>query len=135
MSAIPKLLLDIGNSRIKWATSHPYCHQGSFVWKAHELEGLLQSYWHDLQQPEAIYIASVVPSISQQLMDWTLKKWNVEPVFQESGTAFNGLNNGYDLPKTLGIDRWLAMCHVWQTYHNSAIVVDVGSGDSWQQAH
>jgi len=127
MSAIPRLVMDIGNSRIKWELSFPYFQQGSFVWKDNELDDLFQTCWDALQKPESIYIASVVPRVSQQVMDWVMRKWCVQPIFQGTETAFNGLNNGYEYPEKLGIDRWLAMCHVWTTYRNSAMLVDVGS--------
>jgi len=124
------LLVDIGNSRIKWAQqsaaglqSHCAC--------AYNDTNLLESverYWHILPRPRQVYIANVAGAeIASQMSTCVDSLWTMTPTFLSVSQAAAGVINGYDDISQLGIDRWLAMIAAWNHYQSSVCVVDCGT--------
>lgn len=106
------LLLDIGNTRIKWArlvdgrlsAETPVMHRGRDV--ALMLSGL----WHDLPPPRRMVAACVAgESLRTALAAWCLEHWGVRPEYLVAALEACGIRNGYRLPDQLGVDRWLSM--------------------------
>jgi type III pantothenate kinase len=127
------LLLDIGNSRIKWATlDHGRLHfGGSAVYRNRGLEGLEDlalSLWEDLHPPSRILAASVAgPAFAEALTSWTKGFWGLDVEFIVPQPNAFGVTNAYAEPRQLGADRWAALVAVRHRYRGPALIVDCGT--------
>ncbi len=126
-----RLLIDIGNSRLKWAllddgtlssqSAVDYRSEGS-------LEVLLEQAWRALDRPEAVHMISVADStVTERVIRWIEHKWACPQEQQETGLHCAGVDNGYVSPQRLGVDRWAAMIAAYGLVHAAICVVDCGT--------
>jgi len=124
------LLVDIGNSRIKWAQqvggslqAYSACiHEG-----ARQL-GSLDRCWRKLSRPRQVYISNVAgKGIAGEISACLDRLWAITPVFLSVSQQAAGVTNGYEECRQLGIDRWLAMIAAWNRYQAPVCVVDCGT--------
>ncbi|MDT8407669.1 MAG: type III pantothenate kinase [Methylococcales bacterium] len=127
-----RLLVDIGNSRVKWACCNaglwqlgqPLSHQdAAFVQR-------LRDCWQVLNPaPERVVIAAVgAASVLNEVIRLSQALWSC-PIRElvSSGQAL-GVVNGYQEPASLGVDRWLALLAAARRYPDQAVcVVDLGT--------
>jgi type III pantothenate kinase len=124
------LLVDVGNSRIKWAM-----HQGgrlqassAILHREREMSALLTQAWTTLTRPNRVVVASVANSDRKnQLADWVRQHWSLTPEFVVSPPQGQGVKNSYREPARLGCDRWAAMVAAYHAAHAAVCVVDCGS--------
>lgn len=124
-----KLLLDIGNTRIKAAVadadgigdSLAVMHSDGQLSEA--LEELASRY-----EPREIWVASVAgPDMQERLQVWADEHWDIEPRFVTSSAEACGVSNAYSAPANLGVDRWLAVIAAHHRGQGAACVVDAGT--------
>jgi type III pantothenate kinase len=125
-----KLLLDVGNTAVKWACltqgrlGMPEC----FVHRAGDIGMLADAAWSGLPPPDEVLIASVAGwEMEDVLSAWFMDKWEVLPVFLRSTASACGVVNAYSDPETLGIDRWAALVAAHHEYPGDVCVVDCGT--------
>jgi len=122
-----KLLVDIGNSRIKWA----FGIAGQFVAQGEasgDIEASLGVMLESGHVPEEIRIANVAGADAGVRIAATLhKRFGIKPVFAGSAAVGAGIRNGYRDPGQLGVDRWLALCGAFCRYKAGICVVDAGT--------
>ena len=124
------LLVDIGNTRIKWAL---HSDKGLYsydvkVYEKHKLTELLGLCWSELPAPANVYIANVGGNeIANELSNLLSKFWNITPTFLSADTEALGLINAYEESHLLGIDRWLAMLSAWNRAKSAFCVIDCGT--------
>jgi type III pantothenate kinase len=106
------LLVDVGNSRIKWVC----CERGEFRARGRAVHGaeswgeLANRSWMDLPRPARVLIVSVAgPEVDAMLADWINRTWAIEAEFVVSTAAAWGIRNAYAEPERMGADRWVAM--------------------------
>lgn len=120
------LLVDVGNSRVKWRLTGGDCTEGSCP-----VDALAQGVplaWGALPTPEWVLVSLVAGERSRdELRRWCAERWSVVPRFVDSTTAVPGMQNRYANPAQLGVDRWLAMIAVRRLGHCAAVVVDCGT--------
>lgn len=124
------LLVDLGNSRIKWALCHDNVLGTStaLLHRQQALPALLSQTWADLPAPQQIMIASVADAERKdQLAHWIQQHWSVEAEFIVSPAQGQGLSNSYREPARLGCDRWAAMVAAYHAANAAVCVVDCGS--------
>ena len=125
------LLVDIGNSRIKWCDGGRARAPGSLhaaVYTRADVGACLDAHWQILAKPESIWVANVAGrSVAGQLSRWTMAHWAVEPQFAEVARMAGGVRNAYADINQLGVDRWLALIATWQKYASAACIVDCGT--------
>ena len=121
------LLVDLGNSRIKWATSTPdHWHVG--LTPAHDISTALDMNWPDLPVPAKIVIASVADRKQRDaLTQWIERRWSLTPQLLESRRQQLGVKNLYRDPAELGADRWAALIGARELTQTAACVVDCGT--------
>lgn len=109
-----KLVLDIGNSRIKWGL-----WDGSSLTEVHDYDGTPDSL------PTRLPVAyAAVGSCPADLSSWLQAR---------QATALDGLSPGllhslYQSPHTLGADRWCAIHAAWlRADRRACLVLDVGT--------
>jgi type III pantothenate kinase len=124
-----KLLLDIGNTRLKAVYYDGSIYHGyqALSYTASGLDSVL-----DLLQcpvpPDAVYIANVAEkSFEAKLQAWSMSSFGLAPHFAHSQASFMDLRNGYAEPEQLGVDRWLAMSAARHLYAGPVCVADCGS--------
>lgn len=129
-----KWLVDIGNTRVKWACSDGYgatlSEHGAFSYAPDALRSELERHWPD-ERPlglEQALIASVAgPEVTRTVRDFIDDAWSVKVEEAVAEPERDGLKNGYADPASLGVDRWLALLAAWRKYETSLCVVDCGT--------
>lgn len=122
------LLVDLGNSRLKWAwLSRGLRSQAQAVkYEKDRLGPLLESLWE--QRPEQILICSVTAeATNKQISDWCQNHWSLEPQWFRSSASYLGISNAYQEPGRLGNDRWLGLIVARHLFAGPLAVVDAGT--------
>ncbi len=125
-----KLLIDFGNTRLKWAIWKDGKHNmgGVFAHADTSLESALSSNWAALSQPEAILIASVVGSErEQELSELINVHFDCVPEFVRSPAAAIGIRNAYAEPARLGVDRFLGLAALHASQPRAQILISCGT--------
>ena len=113
------LLLDIGNSRLKWALqrnadapippAQAIAHEGAPATAVAALAGQWQG-----SPPQAVCIAHVTGSAHEaELVQAVQQAWHCTPHLARSSKECAGLKSAYGDASRLGVDRWLAMLAIW----------------------
>lgn len=117
------LLLDLGNTRIKWALEQ---REEFFRHGAGELETLAAS-WQTLSAPEAVLGCSVVAESLRDAVEALVRQiWGLPVSWLVPQSTALGVRNHYD-PARLGADRWAAVLGARSLFPEQALVV-VSSG-------
>lgn len=118
MTKAPLLLIDIGNTRIKWAWSEPGARQAG--WQAagaqpHADLPALGGIWRQLRASHGVpevWISNVAGPVIAQALDAVLAEaFGALPAtlqWVRSTPSHGAVDNGYRMPAQLGVDRWLA---------------------------
>lgn len=121
------LLVDLGNSRVKWAVSTPNSWRLGSV-PAHDIPAALDMNWPDLPVPTKIVIASVADQERcGVLTQWIARRWSLAAKLLEPQREQAGVKNLYRDPAQLGADRWAALIGARQMTQTAACVVDCGT--------
>ena len=121
------LLLDIGNSRLKWALSEDGRIQTAQS-EPHLGDPARLFYSLALPQVEQVWVSHVMgPSHEQKLAEVLQSHYGLAPKFARTAAEARGLHNGYAEPERLGVDRWLAMLALWAQTHHAFCVVNAGT--------
>lgn len=130
-----KLLVDAGNSRVKWAVAGP----GGFVatGEATAGDGEVPAALLDLSPPpDEIRLANVAGAgPGRRLAGHLGERYGRAPVFARSAAAGAGVRNGYRDPAQLGVDRWLAVCAAHVRHPGPLCVVDAGTATTVDLVH
>ena len=119
------LLLDVGNSAVKWRLAAPtqLSSQGG---RSENLE-MLRSMLDGLDW-QHVAIASVAgDQLDADLADIVTEGKPVKVRYATSESELLGLRNGYQTPQTLGVDRWLAMLAGWHHLGGPLCIIDAGT--------
>lgn len=125
------LLLDIGNSRLKWVVeSEGFIGEIAALdyRQADFLRGLKQR-WQCIDTPKKLAIASVSEKqVLAEIVELSKTLWPAVEclIVRSSGYAFE-VTNAYAQPEKLGVDRWLAMIAAHRSYPGAVCVVDCGT--------
>ncbi|CAG4894802.1 type III pantothenate kinase [Paraburkholderia saeva] len=115
MSGKPFLLVDAGNSRIKWALVHrdgTALQSGAFAHgAAHTGTAADDPDWSALPVPGSAWISNVAGEVVAQRIDRLIEAhWPALPRTTIRAVARQcGVTNGYTTPSSLGSDRWAGL--------------------------
>ena len=123
------LLVDIGNSRVKWATLE---HGRLGEQHAEEHSGWTVDDWRRVLfvQPgiSRVMAATVAGGPSAAALGAAARlEVGVEPTFVATAREAAGVRNAYADPQLLGVDRWLAALAAHREVSGPCCVVDVGT--------
>jgi len=125
-----KLLVDIGNTRAKWAVlDHGELSRGgAAVHRQQQGAGWLAGL-ESVEGPfEAILVANVAgPVIAHVLGEWALARHGLRPDFVQASRAAAGIENSYEHPQALGADRWLSMIAAWRRVAGPVVCIAAGT--------
>jgi len=123
------LLLDVGNTRVKWAWLE-YLEIAPSGAVAHDTthrrwQGEIEADGH---RPSRIVVSNVAgPAFAAALTLWSRDHYAVEPEFVLARDRLLGVTNGYLRPAALGVDRWLALIAAWRSAPRATLVVNSGT--------
>jgi type III pantothenate kinase len=123
------ILVDIGNTNIKWGL----CLRHRFALsQIHQLPlcNIAQLWQTDKKlKPQSLWVANVAhQDLNAIIRTKSQTYWQLNPIFAQSEAQADGIDNGYQQPTRLGVDRWLALIAAHQLYpHENLAVVDCGS--------
>ncbi|MGR9071871.1 MAG: type III pantothenate kinase [Gammaproteobacteria bacterium] len=125
------LLIDIGNTRIKWGIENegrisaekPIPHEDLFATRR------LHGIWKEIHRPDCVALSSVAGSAkTKDVIGAVFTLWpEIKLVVAKSQNEAHGVKNGYACPEKLGVDRWMALLAVRKHYRLPAVVVDCGT--------
>jgi len=120
------LLLDVGNSRIKWALA------GSGAWTRQGVVNLaegaaLRQAFANLPQPHKILASNVAGYEAAQQVRAACAAWPGPVEFITAQAQQCGVRNAYEQPAKLGSDRWAALIAAWHQTHAACLVVNCGT--------
>lgn len=124
------LLIDIGNTRIKWAHMTPagLGEQSAAVHATWTRDDFIQQVLNAGPRAERVFIGNVGGKRMGDLAQAAIAHaWQIEPQFVHSPAAQAGLRNAYPDPARLGVDRWLAMLGGRALEPRPLCVVSVGT--------
>ena len=124
------LLIDAGNTRIKWKwhAGGGLSDGGVVVHRGVEPHDWLAALPQAATAPASIWISNVAgAAVEQALGDWALERHGLRPRFVQAPAAACGITNSYAHPETLGVDRWLGMVGAWKRTQGALLVVAAGT--------
>lgn len=122
------LLVDMGNSRLKWARRDGARWESDAAPATGPLRELLDEVWDTSPRPDRVVVSSVSDSARQtELAAWIAARWSLEPRFVHAQREQCGVRNGYLEPQSLGPDRWAALVGARTLHPDAACVADCGT--------
>lgn len=129
MSEATRLLIDVGNSRLKWALADDHAMLEPAQALAHG--GDPASVVEQLAFPtslRAAWIANVTGEAhGERLAAALAARHQLSPRFARPIDGLQGLRIAYENPARLGVDRWLALLAAWSRDRIAACVVSAGT--------
>ncbi len=127
-----KLLVDVGNSRIKWRLlERPHDQQQALPHSGRDFPALLASAWQALPRREIseIWVGCVAgPDMEQALRIYVKQHWeSAKVIFVRAESRAGGVHNAYPRAETLGVDRWLALIAAHHLGIAPCAIADCGS--------
>jgi type III pantothenate kinase len=124
------MLLDVGNSAIKWATEKNGVLEasGRFYYRDTGFSLAAEQAWRDLPRPALLAVASVVGGdVESEISAWMDRVWGMSPCYIHASKQAGGVTNGYVEPEALGADRWAAIVAAYQGSAKPVCVIDCGT--------
>ncbi len=132
-----RLLIDIGNTRIKWCCIesqeripttldlNAVAHHHDFSNAIKECFGrdseLLTNNTQTIQQVVVSNVAG--ESASNALLDFSLSQWGIKPDFVHVSRRVVGIDNHYEVLSELGVDRWVAVIGARSRILTGAVII------------
>lgn len=124
------LLIDMGNTRLKWALMSADSFITGATLNNNELtrQSLLE-VWQTIVAPQRLAIACVSANeLLAQVQAVAVELWSdIEIIRVSSQPCAFGVSNAYAHAEQLGVDRWLALVAARQSYQTAVCVVDCGT--------
>lgn len=124
------LLVDMGNSRIKWAAA-----RGGALGAVHSVahEGDLRPFldhpaWRDAVLPGRLVVVSVLGAeLNAVLVHWVQQHWQLPVEFMVARREGWGIRSRYHQPQQLGADRWAALVAARAMCGGACCICDCGT--------
>jgi len=122
-----KLLIDVGNTRLKWALGQDasVCEPSALI-HGGEPAGCIAKL--PLSAVDEVWIAQVAGSEHADALAAAVRdRFGMPPQFARSSAEWRALRSAYDEPHRLGVDRWLALMAAWSEASSACCVIDAGT--------
>ncbi len=128
-----KLLLDIGNTALKWATYHNQQVLASGVVPHQKnITKSLQEIATDLSVIESVLVANVTgESSNREVSDYFHQRLDIAVYIIKSQAEGFNVKNGYVVPERLGVDRWMALIAARKISKQTLLIVDLGTATTF----
>jgi type III pantothenate kinase len=125
-----KLLLDLGNTRLKWALQEQppgWLAHGALDWQD-EIAEKLPGAWAGLPRPDLVVAASVVDGAREnRLAEIVQQVFARAPHWLRTPASACGVRNAYAEPQRLGVDRFLAMVAAHAAHRTPCVLASAGT--------
>jgi type III pantothenate kinase len=120
------LLVDIGNSRIKWALSQDgmITVQGNH---SHEEVTRFSEALDKLVALDRIIACNVAGEKGERALGAAIKRWKIAPEWFQVSKHAGGVTNCYETPERLGADRWAALIAAHSMRLGACLVISLGT--------
>lgn len=126
-----RLFVDVGNSRLKWATREKkgaWINHAACGYTPALLDGILRDAWVSLPEPERVVVCSVAGAEIRHIIETATRDlWGKAATMFHASASCAGVRNGYRDPETLGSDRWAALIGAHHEIGGPLCVVDCGT--------
>ena len=124
------LLVDVGNTRVKWAVARDggaaALDGAGAAEHGGDPAGVIATL--DLPHAGAVWITHVLRFDDEAALGAALSaRLGVAPRFARTRAECAGLRVAYAEPERLGVDRWLGMLALWTRLHQAFCVVNAGT--------
>lgn len=125
----PQLLIDLGNTRLKWAVLAPDGALKACAAIAHTEDGFgeLAPLLEAGAECAAAWVSSTALSLSDALLLTLRQRLGLPTQLFRSPKEAHGIRSAYDHPETLGTDRFLAMVGARTVVDGAFLVADAGT--------
>lgn len=123
-------LIDIGNTRIKWAqlVDGDLGEQSAIAHAQLTAPELHEAMLTHTPRPQRVLASNVGGARAGELTSECVgRAWGLEIEFVQSSASAGGVRNAYRDPAKLGVDRWLALIGAHALERAAACVVSVGT--------
>ncbi len=124
-----ELLLDVGNTNLRWAQHHNG-ELGEIHLVTH-YRGVpidLHAAWEQLEPPRHVLISNVAgPKLGEALARTCRSYWGLTAELVQTQAESHGVHIAYACPENLGVDRWLALVGAHAAFPGSTLIVDAGT--------
>ena len=134
------LLLDVGNSFIKWAWLEPAWlkrkqkdlpalkNADECLHAGEDLTTVLDDAWSDLPKPNQVWLSNVAgQALQTSIQAWIEEHWQCPVSVASTESRSGNVINAYTEPAQLGVDRWLGMLAANAGDRGPKAVIDCGS--------
>jgi len=124
------LLIDAGNSRVKWATveSDAAVKLGAWVqYGALDNAHITPQMFAEIAAPNRVLLSNVAGEKVAQGLLAACAKWPCKVELIAAQRQQCGVHNVYQEPAQLGSDRWVALIAAWQQEGRACLVVNCGT--------
>ena len=124
------LLLDVGNSRLKWgvAENGDLARTGHIAQQKIRDQGVGVLTKRLPRQVDAVIASNVAgPTFATRLAGLVHAHCNRDLHFAKATREGFGVRNSYSQPRRIGVDRWVAMVGARAEFRSACIVVDAGT--------
>ena len=124
------LLLDVGNTRIKWGLlENGHIRKTGHILRVKVKEQGLAALTSRLPRAvEAVLVSNVAgPTFATRLSGVIGMHCHRDVHFAKTKRQACGVRNGYRQPRLMGVDRWVAMIGAWVEIQAACVVVDAGT--------
>jgi len=127
------LVIDIGNSRMKWGLTGPHGWSALGVTPNSDIGTLALRDWHNLARPFRVVGVNVAGEAARVRVEGQLTRWRLVPEWLTASASACGVTNDYARPSQLGADRWASLIAAWQRSNTTelfppaCVVVNAGT--------
>ena len=124
------LLMDVGNSRIKWGVLDEgrIRRTGHISQQRIREKGLQVLTTRIPRRVDEVFVSNVAgTSFATRLSGVVGMHCDCDVKFARSERSGWGVTSGYTQPRRMGVDRWVAMVGAWAEVQSSCLVVDAGT--------
>jgi type III pantothenate kinase len=124
------LLVDIGNTRIKWArfedgVLQPQSASPHADWSA---QTFVEIVLRRGSRSDRVLVSNVAgPRMAEVVRTAVAQTWQMEAEFVSSTPIAGGVRNAYPQAAKLGVDRWLAIIGAYALERDAVCIVSVGT--------
>ena len=102
------LVVDVGNSRMKWALVSPLGYVAQGIVQNAEIGTLAVRDWQTLPRPVRALGVNVAGEAARVRVEGQLTRWRTQMEWLVATASACGVTNRYSQPSQLGADRWAA---------------------------
>lgn len=103
------LVIDVGNSRMKWAMRGPRGWTAKGAVLNQDIGTLAVRDWQNLERPVRAVGVNVAGEAARVRVEGQLARWRLAVEWLTASAEAGGVKNGYETASQLGPDRWVSL--------------------------